>query len=218
MNSIFFLFNIISLLYIYTSFKVSSSISKNYIESIDDLSNLNNFNFNNNIYLPEYQNKFSRINELNDTNFNFNKIKNNKSVVLINDKVISTNEKLLQMQNVANIINNIENNNFNNKTNKKITKNKKEIYTDDYSFYGSVNILSSDYNYKYIKKNALIYDKSSSSIKDIISTDPEEIKVEYEICKPKTNLFKIYNKSPDENLIIRDIKTDLYQVTIIISH
>ena len=214
MNSIFFLFNIISLLYIYTSFKVSSSISKNYIESIDDLSNLNNFNFNNNIYLPEYQNKFSRINELNDTNFNFNKIKNNKSVVLINDKVISTNEKLLQMQNVANIINNIENNNFNNKTNKKITKNKKEIYTDDYSFYGSVNILSSDYNYKYIKKNALIYDKSSSSIKDIISTDPEEIKVEYEICKPKTNLFKIYNKSPDENLIIRDIKTDLYQVKI----
>ena len=203
MNSIFFLLNIISLLYIYTSFKVSSSISKNYIESIDDLSNLNNFNFNNNIYLPEYQNKFSRINELNDTNFNFNKIKNNKSVVLINDKVISTNEKLLQMQNVANIINNIENNNFNNKTNKKITKNKKEIYTDDYSFYGSVNILSSDYNYKYIKKNALIYDKSSSSIKDIISTDPEEIKVEYEICKPKTNLFKIYNKSPDENLIIR---------------
>ena len=210
MNSIFVLINIISFIYICKSFTTSSSLEKDYFKPIDDLYNIN---FNNNIYLPEYQNKYSRINELNDTNFNFNKIKNNKSVVLIPDNIISKNEKLLEIQNVANLINNIESN-FNTTSNKKITKSKREIYTDDYSFYGSVNILTSDYNYKYIKKNALIYDKGSSSIKDIISTDPEEIKIEYEICQPKTLLFKIYNKSPDENLIIRDIKTDLYQVKI----
>ena len=199
------------MIYIYKSFKVSSSLQKNYFESMDELSNLN---FSNNLYLPEYQNTFSRNNELNDTNFNFNKIKNNKSVVLIPDKIILENEKLLEIESVSNLINNIENNNINTTTNKKITKSKKEIYSDDYSFYGSVNILTSDYNYKYIKKNALIYDKGSSSIKDIITTEPEEIKLQYDICMPHSKLFKIYNKSPDENLIIRDIKTDLYQVRI----
>ena len=179
------------MIYIYKSFKVSSSLQKNYFESMDELSNLN---FSNNIYLPEYQNTFSRNNELNDTNFNFNKIKNNKSVVLIPDKIILENEKLLEIESVSNLINNIENNNINTTTNKKITKSKKEIYSDDYSFYGSVNILTSDYNYKYIKKNALIYDKGSSSIKDIITTEPEEIKLQYDICMPHSKLFKIYIK------------------------
>ena len=141
------------------------------------------------------------------------KIKNNRSVVLVPDNIIAKNEKLLEIENVAKLINKIENNNETSTT-KKINKNKKEIYPDDYSFYGSTNILSSDYNYKYIKKNALIYDKGTSSIKDIISTEPEEIKLEYEICKPKPILFKIFNKNADENLIIKDIKTDLYQVKI----
>ena len=212
MNSIFLLINILLLLYKSKSIYVSSSNSfenDNY-DSEDDI--FNDY-INSNIYLPEYQNKFSRINELNDSNFNFMKIKNNRSVVLVPDNIIAKNEKLLEIENVAKLINKIENNN-NTSTTKKTTKNKKEIYPDDYSFYGSTNILSSDYNYKYIKKNALIYDKSTSSIKDIISTEPEEIKIEYEICRPKTILFKIFNKNADENLIIKDIKTDLYQVKI----
>ena len=214
MNSIFLIINVFLLIHKYISIKVSSSLENDYFDSASDFNNIN-YNFNNNIYLPEYQNKFSRINELNDTNFNFNKIKNNRSVALVPESVIAKNEKLLEIENIAQIINQIENNNVNNNiTNKKITKNKKEIYTDDYSFYGSNNFLSSDYNYKYIKKNALIYDKGSSSIKDIISTEPEEIKIEYEICTPKSILFKIFNKNPDENLIIKDIKTDLYQVKI----
>ena len=212
MNSIFLIINILLLLHKSQSIHVSSSNSfeNDNIDSEDDLFN---HNFNANIYLPEYQNKFSRINELNDTNFNFMKIKNNRSVVLVPDNIIAKNEKLLEIENVAKLINKIENNN-DTSTSKKIIKNKKEIYPDDYSFYGSTNILSSDYNYKYIKKNALIYDKGTSSIKDIISTEPEEIKLEYEICKPKPILFKIFNKNADENLIIKDIKTDLYQVKI----
>ena len=212
MNSIFLIINILLLLYKSKSIHVSSSNSfeKDNMVSEEDLFN---HNFNTNIYLPEYQNKFTRINELNDTNFNFMKIKNNRSVVLVPDNIIAKNEKLLEIENVAKLINKIENNNETSTT-KKINKNKKDIYPDDYSFYGSTNILSSDYNYKYIKKNALIYDKGTSSIKDIISTEPEEIKLEYEICKPKPILFKIFNKNADENLIIKDIKTDLYQVKI----
>ena len=212
MNSIFLILNILLLVYKYQSVNFDSSYSfeNDYTDIRDDLYERN---FNSNIYLPEYQNKFSRINELNNTNFNFMKIKNNRSVVLVPENIIAKLEKLYEIDNVEKLINKIEN--YNNTTStKKIIKNKKEIFSDDYSFYGSTNILSSDYNYKYIKKNALIYDKGTSSIKDIISTEPEEIKIEYEICKPKTILFKILNKNADENLIIKDIKTDLYQVKI----
>ena len=73
MNSIFLLINILLLLYKSKSIYVSSSNSfenDNY-DSEDDI--FNDY-INSNIYLPEYQNKFSRINELNDSNFNFMKI------------------------------------------------------------------------------------------------------------------------------------------------
>ena len=213
MNSIFLTIFLLFLLYKYNSLQITSTVSSknDYIDSTGDLYKNE---FNTNIYLPEYQNKFSRINELNDSNFDFNNIKNNKSVVLIPDNIIAKNEKLLEIEEVAKLINKIENNDNNNTSNKKITKNKKEIYPEDYSFYGNKNNLNGDHNYKFIKKNAIIYDKATSSIKDIISTEPEEIKIDYEICKPKTILFKIFNKNADENLIIRSIKTDLYQVKI----
>ena len=219
MKSIFLIINILLLIYEYRSINLISDdiLEEDYFPSIDDLTRND---YSTNIYLPEYQYKFSRINELNDTNFNFNKIKNNRSVYLVPESITSKNEKILEIKNVDKLINQIENNNNdnsdneNNSSTKKITKNKKEIYSDDYSFYGITIILSNEYSYKYIKKNAIIYDKGTSSIKDLISTDPEEIKLEYEICKPKTILFKIYNKNADENLIIKDIKTDLYQVKI----
>ena len=223
MKSIFLIINIFLLFYEYISINLISedTFEEDYFSSIDDLSKND---FSSNIYLPEYQNKFSRINELNDSNFNFMKIKNNRSVALIPDNIIGKNEKILEIKTVDKLINQIENeeNNNDNYYNdnsfpKKITKIKNEkklIYSDDYSFYGKTNILTNEYSYKYIKKNALIYDKKTSSINDLIGTDPEEIKLESEICKPKTILFKIYNKNPDENLIIKDIKTDLYQVKI----
>ena len=62
------------------------------------------------IYLPEYQNKYSRINELNDSNFNFLKITNNRSVALVPDDLIEANEKHLEMEKIAKIINKIEKN------------------------------------------------------------------------------------------------------------
>ena len=166
------------------------------------------------IFLPEYQNKYSRINELNDTNFNFMKIRYNKSVTLVPENIIEGNEKQLEIENIGNLINKIEKN-----TNYtyKFAKSQNEIYTDDFSFYSDSNSFYNDYeNYqqKYIKKNALIYERSSSSIKDIISTNPEQIRIEYEICKPKTLLFRIINPNLEENLIIKNIKSDLYQVKI----
>ena len=157
MNSIFFIINILLLLHKSQSIHVSSSNSfeNDNIDSEDDLFN---HNFNANIYLPEYQNKFSRINELNDSNFNFMKIKNNRSVALIPDNIIGKNEKILEIKTVDKLINQIENeeNNNDNYYNdnsfpKKITKIKNEkklIYSDDYSFYGKTNILTNEYSYK----------------------------------------------------------------------
>ena len=58
-------------------------------------------NFERKIYLPEYQNKYSRINELNDTNFNFSKINNNRSVVQVPWNLIEGNEKQLEIDKIT---------------------------------------------------------------------------------------------------------------------
>ena len=166
------------------------------------------------IYLPEYQNKYSRINELNDTNFNFMKIKSNRSVTLVPEDLIESNENLLKINQIANIINKIEKSiNYTHKNN--IIKT--DVYSDDYSFYSDSHSFYSDYEnfqHKFIKGNTLIYERSSSSIKNIISTNLENIRIDYEICKPKTLLFKINNPNSEENLIIKSIKSDIYQVKI----
>ena len=163
-----------------------------------------------NIFLPEYQNKYSRINELNDTNFNFMKIKSNRSVTLVPDNIIDGNEKQLEIDTITNLINKIENRNSNN------SQNQNDIYTDDYSVYSDNNLFFNynDLEHRFIKKNTIIYEKSSSSIKDVIATDPEKISIEFEICKPKSFLFRIINPNEEETLIVKGIKTDLYQVKI----
>ena len=200
---------------------ISYSLTDNKKQNINNTI-INDININNiceqclqkSIFLPEYQNKYSRINELNDTNFNFIKVKSNKSVTLVPDNIIDGIEKQIEIAKITKIINKIERNiNYT----QKYPKNENEIYTDDYSFYSDTNSFYNDYDNfqnKYIKKNTLIYDRLSSSIKDIIVTNPEKIKIEYEICKPKTLLFKIINPNLEENLIIKSIKSDLYQIKI----
>lgn len=169
-----------------------------------------------NIFFPEYQNKYSRINELNDTNFNFIKVRSNRSVTLVPDNLIEGNEKQLEIDKITKLINKIEKNDKNNKNLEKLSKNQNEIYGDDYFFYSETKSLfnNNNFEHKYLKKNTLIYEKNSSSIKDIISTNPDKIIIEYEICKPKIVLFRIKNPHSEENLIIKNIKTDLYQVKI----
>ena len=199
------------------------TISKSMADNKKQYNNftLNDFNINSttcqkclqkNIFLPEYQNKYSRINELNDTNFNFLRIRSNRSVTLVPQNLIEGNENQLEIEKITEIINKIEKSNNHTKKN---SKNQNDIYTDDYSFYSDNNIISNFiHNYRYIKKNAIIYEKSSSSIKDIITTSPERVKIENEICKPKTLLFKIINPNLEDNLVIKGIKSDLYQVKI----
>ena len=175
-----------------------------------------NFNFTcteclqKNIFLPEYQNKYSRINELNDSNFNFLKIKSNRSVTLVPDNLIEGNEKQLEIDTITNFINKIESKNNNN------SQNQNNIYNDDYSIYSDTNLFFNynDLEHRYIKKNTIIYEKASSSIKDVIATEPEKVKIEFEICKPKSILFRIINPNEEETLVIKGIKTDLYQVKI----
>ena len=166
-----------------------------------------------NIFFPEYQYKYSRINELNDTNFNFIKVKSNRSVTLVPENLIEGNEKQLEIDKITKLINKIEKND---KNSKKLLNNQNEIYGDDYFFYSDTNSLfnNNNFEHKFIKKNTLIYEKTSSSIKDIIATNPDKIRIEYEICKPKMIKFIINNPNTEENLIIKDIKTDLYQVKI----
>ena len=163
-----------------------------------------------NIFLPEYQNKYSRINELNDTNFNFMKIKSNRSVTLVPDNIIDGNEKQLEIDTITNLINKMENKNNN------YSLNQSDIYSDDYSIYSDTNLFFNynDLEHRFIKKNSIIYEKSSSSIKDVIATDPEKISIEFEICKPKSFMFRIINPNEEETLVIKSIKTDLYQVKI----
>ena len=175
-----------------------------------------NFNFTcpeclqKNIFLPEYQNKYSRINELNDTNFNFMKIKSNRSVTLVPDNIIDGNEKQLEIDTITNLINKMENRNNNN------SQNQSDVYGDDYFVYSDTNLFFNynDLERRFIKKNTIIYEKSSSSIKDVIATDPEKVSIEFEICKPKIFLFRIINPNEEETLVIKGIKTDLYQVKI----
>ena len=53
------------------------------------------------LYLPEYQNKYSRVNELNDTNFNFSKIRNTHNVLLIPENIIKSYDNVYQREKIS---------------------------------------------------------------------------------------------------------------------
>ena len=132
------------------------------------------------LYLPEYQNKYSRVNELNDTNFNFSKIKNSKNVLLIPDNIVNNYQKVHQKQKVSEIIDNFLYNTPGSYEDKDLIKTN-IIYPDEYTFYGTKSNFYYDHNYvwhKYIKENTPILEKSTSVIKYIIKTEPEILSVE----------------------------------------
>ena len=53
------------------------------------------------IYLPEYQNKYSRINELNDSNFDFTNLRNNQSVTVVPRVIIEGNHFWSKIQKIS---------------------------------------------------------------------------------------------------------------------
>ena len=208
------IFNLISIKSI--SYSLSESLKLNNTKIFNDL-NLNITNeefFQKKIFLPEYQNKFSRINELNDTNFNFGRIRNNRSVALVPKDLIEINEKQLDIEKITDIINSLRKKNIN-ANNEYNTQD--EVYSDDYSFYSDSISFYHDleiFYHKYIKLNTLIYERGSSSIRDIVTTNPLNLFIKNEICKPKLILFRIVNPNLEESLLIKRIRTDLYQLKI----
>ena len=201
-----------------SSYSYSDMTNVNNIKSNNDLNiNISSYEINSqkSLFLPEYQYKYSRINELNDTNFNFSKVKNNRSVAMVPGNIVEGNERQLGIERIADLINNIENKKREMLKEKNLNKN--EVYSDDYSFYSDDNSFYKYYDniyHNYIKRNTIIYERSSSSIKDIIITNPDRLRIEYEVCKPYSVLLKIVNPNLEENLVIKNIKSDLYQVRI----
>ena len=180
------------------------------------------------IYLPEYQNKYSRANELNDTNFNFSKIRNTRNVLLIPDNIIEDYDNAYQREKISNIIDNYINSNSDNSNDNNNGKKKKaklnsnsnsnnNIYPDGYSYYGNKLYIYYNHNYvwhKYMKQNVLINDISTSMIRDVIKTEPERILIVDQICSEYRLIFYIKNPDNEMNLLIKNIKSDIYQVQV----
>jgi len=58
------------------------------------------------LYLPEYENKYIRLNELNHTDFNFTKIQNTRNTILISDEMLETYEDVYKRKKVIEIVDN----------------------------------------------------------------------------------------------------------------
>ena len=192
-----------------------------------DLINNNIFKYSpqTKLFFSENKNKYIELSEVSNTSTNYQDIINNSSFYEIPESIISRYEKRYQREKIDRIIRTIEsnkanakNNNNNNNNNKNNNENNSNGYfSDKYSFYGNKKLISLDYSYywnKLISKNSIINDLSSSPIKELISTEPEQIYIEQKICFPVSKLFYINNPDTEDNLLIRDIKSDLHQVKI----
>ena len=167
------------------------------------------------LYLPEYQNKYSRVNELNDTNFNFSKIRNSRKVFLIPDNIIDYYDYAYQRERISSIIDDFLYSDDSNDNKNKFKYN--SIYSEDYTFYGNKNNFHFDHNYiwhKYISPNTEINDQSSSVINDLIETEPEMIYVDNQMCSVQKIIFHIKNPDKEMDLFIRNIKSDIHQIKI----
>ena len=162
------------------------------------------------LYLPEYQNKHIRLNELNNSNYNFSNIRNNRNTLLISDDIIETYDEAYKKQKISERINDQFLLNFNGKY-------KIKLYSEEYKFYGNRNNFLFDHNYvwhKYIIKDTIIYEKSTSTINDVIETEPQILNVKAPICSMQKLIFHIFNPDPELNLLIKDIRSDIYQIQI----
>ena len=162
------------------------------------------------LYLPEYQNKHIRLNELNNTNFNFSTIRNNRNTLLIGDDIIETYDEAYKKQKISERIIDQFMMNSEGKYNIK-------LYSEEYKFYGARNNFLFDHNYvwhKFIIKDTIIYEKSTSTINDIIDIEPKILSVKAKICSIQKVIFHIYNPDPELNLLIKDIRSDIYNIQI----
>ena len=221
------------------SFKEAIKNKKIYDKS--ELINNNNLNYNpkqTKLFFSENKNKYYELSDISNSSINYQDIIKNSSFYEIPENLISQYEKKYQREKISKIIRTIENNknninyylnqnNYNNHHNKKEQKyyyenninnnNNNEYFSDEYNFYGNKKLLNFDYNYywnKLISPNSIINELSTSPIKELISTEPEHIYLEQKICFPISKLFYINNPDSEDNLLIKDIKSDLHQVKI----
>ena len=195
----------------------------------------NNFN-QKNLFFAEKSDKYKELNDLSDhSSMKYRDIINNLSFAEIPENLISRYEDKYQKERKFKIIRAIEkrqnmnnnninqNNNFhyNNHNNNNFYKNIEdeydEYFSDKHNFYGNKNLLNFDYHYYwyyFFSKKTVINNLENSHIKDMITTEPEIIAIKQKICFPLTKLFSIYNPDTEDNLLIKDIKSDLYQVKI----
>ena len=206
----------------------------NELEQIN-YNNIDNIFSNKNLYFSENKIKYKVLNDLSDNSRAYRDIINNSTFAEIPENLVSRFEDKYQLERRFKIIRNFEkrqehninvhqnNNNFNNiKENNKyfnyLYDDEDDYFSDKHNFYGNKTILNFDYHYYWhflFSKKAIINNLETSHIKDIINTDPENILIKQKICFPVDKLFSIYNPDTEDNLLIKDIKTDLYQVKII---
>ena len=217
------------------SFKEVINNKKIYDKSELIKNNILNYNPKQKLYFSENNNKYFEFSDISNSSINYKDIIKNSSFYEIPENLISQYEKKYQREKISKIIRTIESNknNFNylnqnnfNHHNKKDHKcnyvnntsnNNNEFFSDEYNFYGNKKLLNFDYNYywnKLISQNSIINELSTSPIKELISTEPEQIYLEQKICFPISKLFYINNPDSEDNLLIKDIKSDLHQVKI----
>ena len=178
----------------------------NHNETLDE-----NLLSNTLLYIPEYQKGYNRINELNETNFNFSEKRNSRNVVFIPNNIIEKYDESYKRKKISEIINDLSENKIKDK------KNNNKLYSKEYQFYAKKNNFLFDHNYpyyKYIERTTIIQEKAKSIINEVITTVPEKIIIENQICSIQKIIFHIYNPDPEMNLLIKDLKSDIYQARI----
>ena len=186
---------------------------KNFYEG-----NKNDFrNKNIDLFLPinNKESKFSKVNEINHTNFNFTREKNEKDIYIVNEELLKIYEDVYIKDKITNLI-------LKSQRKENYLKNYDEIeeeFTDEFNFYEKKNNIVYDNYYtwqRFINRNVEINEYSNSKIEKMITTNPDKIILSYKICMPLNISFDINNpKENENNLIIKSIKTDMYQIKII---
>ena len=187
-------------------------------KKIYDGSNKDFPNKNIDFYIPEHnsnqdKSNFYKINELNDTNFNFSRIINRKDIYVLPYDLIRIYEKAYTKDKIDYLITKTQRNQMN--PSYKINEKEGE-YPIDYIFYSKKDYIAYDNFYtwpKLVNRESNIIDYSNSPIQYVISTSSEIISIESEVNKHHSITFKITNPG-NNNLIIKEVKTDMYQIKL----
>ena len=175
-------------------------------------------NKNIDFYMPEHnsnldKSNFYKINEMNDTNFNFSRLINRKDLYVLPYDLIKIYENVYARDKIDYFISKTQREQMN--PSYKINEKEGE-YPIDYIFYSKKKYIAYDNYYtwpKLVNRESNIIDYSNSPIQYVISTSSEIVSITGEINKYHSITFKINNPG-NNNLIIKEVKTDMYQIKL----